>query len=136
MNDISDFFTSTELIPKKRLGRWINRPGFGIRKVVILKWIVLGNILTLGYKKSLLSSLIQIRYEDSIDNIRELDISEMPLLLAKSTSLQEYVERDPRQSMARIVKRKILFSIVRGQTPGWALAMYDRSMQRYYNILK
>ena len=136
MNDISDFFTSTELIPKKRLARWINRPGFGIRKVVILKWIVLGNILTLGYKKSLLSSLIQIRYEDSIDNIRELDISEMPLLLAKSTSLQEYVERDPRQSMARIVKRKILFSIVRGQTPGWALAMYDRSMQRYYNILK
>ena len=79
----------------------------------------------MGYKKSLLSSLIRIRYEDTIDNIHELDKSEMPLLLAKSTSLQDYVERDPRQSMARIVKRRILFSIDRGQTPGWALAMYD-----------
>ena len=85
----------------------------------------MGNILTLGYKKSLLSSLIQIRYEDTIDSIHELDRSEIPLLLAKSTSLQDYVERDPRKSMARIVKRRILFSIDRGQTPGWALAKYE-----------
>ena len=119
------------MIPKKRHRKWINRPGFGIRKIIILKWIVLGNILTLGYKKSLLSSLIQIRYEDTIDSIHELDKSKIPLLLAKSTSLQDYVERDPRKSMARIVKRRILFSIDRGQTPGWALAKYDM-----HNIIK
>ena len=112
------------MIPKKRHRKWINRPGFGIRKIIILKWIVLGNILTLGYKKSLLSSLIQIRYEDTIDSIHELDKSKIPLLLAKSTSLQDYVERDPRKSMARIVKRRILFSIERGETPRWVWAMY------------
>ena len=34
---ISDFFTSTELIPKKRLNKWIQRPGFGIRDAVNMK---------------------------------------------------------------------------------------------------
>ena len=28
---VSEFFTSTELIPKRRLNKWIQRPGFGIR---------------------------------------------------------------------------------------------------------
>ena len=113
------------MIPKKRLDSWINRPGFGIRKLVILKWIVLGNILTLGYKTTLLSSLIRIQYGDTIDNISDLDKSGLSLLLAKSTATVDYIERDPRQMMARISQRKILYSLNNGRPPHWCFKMYS-----------
>ena len=125
LHKILDFFTSTELIPKRRLPKWINRPGFGIRKVVILKWIVLGNILTLGYKTTLLSSLIPIQYEDTIDTISDLYKSGVPLLLAKATTTVDYVERDPRKMMADISKRTILYSLNNGRSPPWVLKMYS-----------
>lgn len=107
MHSLADFFTSTELIPKKRSNKWIQRPGFGIRKVVILKWIVLGNILTLAYKKSLLSSLIPIRYEDTIDNIFDIDKSELPIFLPKGLFVTKYISGDPRNVMTQVYKRAI-----------------------------
>ena len=53
-----DLFLSTELIPKRRLKKWIKRQGFRIRKVVILKWIIMGNIITMAYKGLPLSMFI------------------------------------------------------------------------------
>ena len=121
---ISDFFTSTELIPKRRLNKWIQRPGFGIRKVAILKWIVLGNVLTLGYKTTLLSSLITINYEDPIDNMFDLDKSGLPFIMAKGVSVVEYIRRAPGAVMARIFKRRILHSYEGSSIPSWVVEMY------------
>ena len=120
---ISDFFTSTELIPKKRLNKWILRPGFVIRRIVILKWIVLGNFLTLGYKTLLLSSLVPIRYEDTIDNIFEVDKSGLPVILLESSSLVDYIAKDPRKVMASINERKIFAPVGAGGIPRWVYEM-------------
>ena len=120
---ISDIFLSTELIPKKRLKKWIQRPGFNLRKVVILKWIVLGNILTLGYKTTLLSSLIPIRYEDTIESLDDLDKSELPLILPQGTALYDHLANDPREMLTRIMKRRITI-IKGGAIPLWAFEMY------------
>ena len=118
MYQITDFFTSTELIPRRRLPKWINRPGFGIRKVVILKWIVLGNILTLGYKTTLLSSLIPIRYGAAIDSMADLDRSGLPLILAEGGSSLDYVCGDSREVMTSICNKRIVFSMKAG-IPKW-----------------
>ena len=119
---ITDFFTSTELIPRRRLPKWINRPGFAIRKVVILKWIVLGNILTLGYKTTLLSSLIPIRYGPAIDSMADLDRSGLPLILAEGGSSLDYVCGDSREMMIRICNRRIVFSM-KAKVPRWIFEM-------------
>ena len=124
MTPVPDFFTSTELIPKKRRNKWIQRPGFRIRKAIILKWIVLGNILTLGYKKSLLSSLVPIRYEDTIDSMHDLDKSGLPLLMAKGTWGVKHLKGDSGTMMARIVRRRILFLLERGYPPRWVFERY------------
>ena len=107
----------------KRLDSWIQRPGFAIRKIVILKWIVLGNILTLGYKTTLLSSLVPIRYEDTIDNINDFDKSELPLLLPEGTTFVDNFKKDPRKVMARIFSKRILFNIDGGGIPSWVYEM-------------
>ena len=118
----ADFFISTELIPKRRLKKWIQRPGFHIRKVAILKWIVLGNILTLAYKKSLLSSLVPIHYEDTIDNIYDLDKSGLPIILAKGLFITKYISEDPSKVMTQIYKRAILVPMHYPPAP-WILEM-------------
>ena len=82
----------------------------------------MGNILTLGYKTTLLSFLIPIRYEDTIDNIYDLDKSGLPLLLPKGTFLIDYIEKDPREVIARIYSRKI-FITIDGDIPTWPFEM-------------
>ena len=110
-------------MPKRKLKRWIKRPGFAIREIVILKWIFLGNILTLAYKKSLLSSLIPIRYEDTIDTIADLDNSGLPLMLGKGFRLHELMSSDSRPIMSRIFNSSILVNVDEKGIPKWALEM-------------
>ena len=83
----------------------------------------MGNILTLGYKTTLLSSLVTIRYEDTIDNIYDIDKSGLPLLLVESGYEVNFIREDPREVMQRLFKRKILISID-GGAPTWAYKMY------------
>ena len=101
----SDFFLSTEFIPKRRQWKWINREGFCTRKMFILKWIFLGNILTMGYKCTLLSTLIPIHYENTIDTLSDLDLSGLPLVTHRFTAPSYAIADDPRQVMKRIDKR-------------------------------
>ena len=87
--------------------------------------MVLGNILTLGYKTTLLSSLITINYENPIDNIYDLDKSGLPLIMAKGVSVVEYIRHAPGAMMDRIFKRRILFTISKGgSAPSWLFEKY------------
>ena len=117
-----DLFTSTELIPKKRSNKWIKRPGFSIRKVVILKWIVLGNVLTLAFKANLLSSLIPIRYEDTIDSVTDLYKSGLPIILSEGFFITKYFREDPSEMTTQILKRAIMAPF-QYPPPKWQLEM-------------
>ena len=117
----TDLFIALELIPRRRLKKWINREGFRIRKILILKWIVLGSVLTWGYKSMLLSSLITIRYTKPIDTLTDLDGSGLPLLLAEGSGQEQMFGGDPRPTMNRIYSRRIVFEY----TPE-AQAKYDK----------
>ena len=99
-----------ELIPRRRLKKWINREGFRIRKVLILKWIVLGSVLTWGYKSMLLSSLVTIRYTKPIDTLTDLDRSGLPLCILKGTSFHHAFEKDQRDIMRKIYNNSIVFT--------------------------
>ena len=103
-----DFFLSTELIPRRRLKKWINRSGFRTRKLLILKWIFLGNILTMGYKTTLLSTLIPVRYENAIDSLKDLKQSRLPLVIIKSSAHHHAFANDPRSIMKQIYKKSII----------------------------
>ena len=82
----------------------------------------MGNILTLGYKTTLLSSLIPIRYEDTIKSLDDLDKSGLPLIMPRGSSLHDHLANDPREMLTPITRRFILFDD--GGVPRWALEMY------------
>ena len=120
----SDFFLSTELIPKRRLKKWIDRNGFRTRKILILKWIFLGNILTMGYKCTLLSTLIPVRYESSITTLSELDQSKLPLLITRGSDLDHAFAKDPRPIMKRIYNNSILWEFTGPKSVAQSQKMY------------
>ena len=78
----------------------------------------MGNVLTLGYKTTLLSSLITINYEDPIDNKYDLDKSGLPLIMSRGGATFEFISQAPGALMARIFKRKKPFTYERS-FPRW-----------------
>ena len=120
---VTDLFIATEFIPRRRLKRWINRDGFCTRKILILKWIVLGSVLTWGYKSTLLSTLVTIRYNKPIDTLADLDRSALPLVILKGSASHQAFENEQRDIMKQIYKRSILYQLTR-QTEAKYAAMY------------
>ena len=109
MKGFPDFFLSMEFIPRRRLKHWIQREGFKIRKILILKWMLLGSIITMAYKSTLLSSLITVRYERPIDTIMDLERSGLPALLPNNTPLQTMFATDPRRVMQKVYNKSLVY---------------------------
>ena len=68
-------------------------------------------MLTWGYKSTLLSTLITIRYEKPINTLDDLDRSGLPFLLVRWSASQITIANDPRQIMKRIYSRSIVFAL-------------------------
>ena len=120
----SDLLLSLELIPRRRLNRWIQREGFKIRKLAILKWIVLGNVITIAYKSTLLSSLVTTRYEDSINTLNDLDRSGIPLVIGRNTIPYKFFANSPRTLVRKIFNNSRLYDFSSGgKPPPWMFDM-------------
>ena len=111
-----------ECVTKRRLKKWIHRDGFRVRKMLILKWIFLGNVITMAYKSTLLSSLIQIRYETPIDTLSDLEKSGLQVLIPDGSPLVEAFSTDPRESMKKISNRINTYPY-NGKVPPYVIKM-------------
>ena len=99
---------------------WFNRGGFTqSRKLLLIQWLVCVNFLLMGYKSLLLSSLVTISYEDTIDTLEDLDKSGLALLLPEGLGLVDLFENDPRPIAKRIFGQSIMVPYD-GGTPEWA----------------
>ena len=80
----------------------------------------------MAYKCTLLSSLVSIRYEATIDTLEDMEQSGLPLLILKSTASHKLIASDPRDAMKQVYKRRILFQWSPAEpwgVPGWVMAM-------------
>jgi hypothetical protein len=73
-------------------------------------------------RSTLLSTLIPIRYEKTIQTIEDLDKSGMPFILPGNTATHMLVAKDPRPAMQRIYKKSIVFPFA-GFEPQWVTDM-------------
>ena len=77
----------------------------------------------MGYKSTLLSTLIPICYETTIDTLADIEKSGLPLVIAKSTAMHHAIAADKRPMMKQIYKDSILFRYAGLQ-----------SIQKYYEM--
>ena len=76
----------------------------------------------MAYGSCLLSTLVPILYEETIDDLNDLDNSGLPLLVVKGSAVHDYISHDPSPLMKRIFNRTILLTI-EGGVPQWPFDM-------------
>lgn len=119
-NVFSDWLLSTFILIGQSLSQdWLFREGFKIRRIILLKWLLLANFLTLGYMSTLLSQLVAIRYENPIDTIDDLDKSGLPLLIPEGTGVDNLIGKDPRPAVKRIFNRSMIYPYNGSHYPSW-----------------
>ena len=75
------------------------------RKILVLKWTVLGFLLTISYKSVLRSMMMKVEYEDTIDTIDDLLESDRILLMAGDSGLKLRFEGDPREKVRKLANK-------------------------------
>ena len=97
------------MIDESLPNRWLHRRGFKHSRLFLLFiGFFFGHFLSLAYKSTLLSTLVTIRYEKTLDTIEDLDKSGLGLLIGVGTVLDWLVASDPRPAVKRINTRREL----------------------------
>ena len=75
------------------------------RSLLVLKWTVLGFLLTISYKSVLRAMMMKVDYEDTIDTIDDMLLSGRKLLVAGDTGLKFLIKGDPRMKVKQLAKQ-------------------------------
>ena len=63
----------------------------------------------MAYKSNLLSTLITIRYEETIDTLKDLVDSDLGVLLPNNTPVHKMFSSDPRPNMRKIYNKSHVY---------------------------
>ena len=72
------------------------------RQLLLIIWLFAAFSLTLSYKEVLIANLVNVGYEETIDDLDDLVRSNIPLALPIDTLLPKLVSYDPRESARRL----------------------------------
>ena len=96
------------------------------RDVVVLKWAMIGFLLTISYKSVLLSKLLNIEYEKGFDSIDDVLRSKKPVVLDVATGMVNLMKSDPRENVKEIGKMIKPFKSEKGAPPTWVIRGYSQ----------
>ena len=75
------------------------------REMLILKWAIVGFLLTNSYKSVLLSNLINIEYEEALDTVEDILRSDKPLFMDTTSAVGNLLKSDPREKIKDLSKK-------------------------------
>ena len=87
----------------------------------MLKWAVIGFLLTISYKSVLLSKLIHIDYEKGLDSVDDVLRSNKPVVLDSESAIAHLVKSDPREKMKAMSQRIKPYQAEKGAPPMWVI---------------
>ena len=99
------------------------------RQVLLVKWLVLGFCLTLCYKSVLLSNMVDIGFEKTIDTVEDALDSGKLFVVPENTDVPSKIHESNRTNVRKLANQMKLFNMSFGsrkQFPQWA---YDGSVQ-------
>ena len=77
------------------------------RRLLLIQWLIMGNILSHVYKGALLSSLITIQYTKTLDTMSEMEQSGIPLMCPANTVICWLLKTDPRPLGIKLNERRV-----------------------------
>ena len=78
----------------------------GSRRLLLIQWLIMGNIISHVYKGALLSSLITMRYNKPLDTMIEMEKSGIPFYCPANTVLCWLAKTDPRPLGMKLNERR------------------------------
>ena len=88
------------------------------RTFIVLKWTVLGFLLTISYKSVLRAIMMKQEYETPIDTIDDVLQSGKQIMIANGTSIKYKLETDPRSQIKKLQQRVEYFEFG-SKAPEW-----------------
>ena len=88
------------------------------RQVLLIIWLFSAYTLTISYKEVLIANLVNVRYEDTIDNFDDVLRSGMPLVVPENTEVPKLLYNDPRKSV-QLLLDNLLFHNFTGILDTW-----------------
>ena len=82
--------------------------------MLVLKWAVVGFMLTMSYKSVLRAMLMTVEYEETIDTIDGMLNSDRKFMLAGDTPIRSMLEGDPREKVKQLAKVVEYYSLGKG----------------------
>ena len=73
-----------------------NRQCAKARQLLLIIWLFVAFNLTLCYKEVLIANLVDVGYEDTIDDLDDVVNSGLPLLACDNCMLKKLILKDPR----------------------------------------
>ncbi len=85
-----------------------DRPALTAQKITIVSWLLMGTLLPVMYEQVLLSTLVTIRYESTVETIEDAADTELPFLQVHGTSAECLLRLDSRPGgcMLRLTDKK------------------------------
>ena len=78
----------------------------GSRRILLIQWLVMANIISHAYKGSILSTLTAIRYEEPLDTIRQMVDSGLPFYVLGGAAPVSLTKTDPREDVKLLNQRR------------------------------
>ena len=75
-----------------------NRKCAKARQMLLIIWLFVAFTLTISYKEVLIANLVNVEYEETIDNFDDLLQSGLPMGVPPNTLIPHLLENDPRES--------------------------------------
>ena len=72
----------------------------------MIQWLMMGNIISHIYKGALLTSLIAIRYTETLDTMVQMEESGLPFYVLGKTALEWLAKTDPRELGKKLNERR------------------------------
>ena len=93
----------------------------GARKLLIMKWMIVGFFFTMCYKSYMRAMMIKIDYEKTIDTIDDMLKSEIPIMMTNSSpTLPMLLANDPRSKMKALANKFEFYEMEDGGiSPDW-----------------
>ena len=88
------------------------------RQVLLIIWLFSAYTLTIHYKEVLIANLVNVGYEDTIDNFDDVLRSGMPLVVPENTAIPKLLNNDPRKSVQQLLDNLLYFNYT-GLMPTW-----------------
>ena len=100
-----------------------NRNCARARQLLLIIWIFVAFNLTLSFKEVLVANLVNMGYEDPIDNFGDVVKSGRKLVVAKSTSIPSLIFNDQREIVKSFVSnpKNIIYFNFTGKSPLWVI---------------